>query len=146
MPEKSFVKCAPDAQIHAGPCVWYGPTVPQIITVRKYFVDTMRNYAIRLLTSPDIMCKYILIKPSNNNKHCGNTYMYYVRYNQKLLVFRNFQAPLSKKKNPARQALSIFCNSPQYALHPCCIFLFLFGLTNARKCERSLLYVPQRYD
>ena len=55
-------------QLHryAGPCVWYGP-VFQIIAVRKYVVDTIRNYVIRLLTSPDVMCKYNLIKPQNNN-------------------------------------------------------------------------------
>ena len=61
-----------------------------------------------------------------------------MRYNQNLfsVTFKpHFQ---KKKKNPAKQALSIFCNSLQYALHPCCNFLFLFGLTNARKCERSL--------
>ena len=69
----------------------FGMGLPQIIAVRKYFVDEMRNYAIRLLTSPDIM--YNLIKPLNKNKHCGN--IYYVRYNQKLLVSRNFQAPHS---------------------------------------------------
>ena len=43
------------------PC--FGMGLPQIIAVRKYFVDTMRNYAIRLLTSPDVMCKYNLITP-----------------------------------------------------------------------------------
>ena len=41
------------------------------------------------------------------------------------------------------QTLSIFCNSSQYALHPWCKFLLLFGLTNASKCERSL---PLRHD
>ena len=73
----------------------FGMGLHQIIAVRKYFVDKMRNYAIRLLTSPDIMCKCNLIKPLNKNKHCGNICTYYVRYNQKLLVSRNFQAPLS---------------------------------------------------
>ena len=61
-----------------------------------------------------------------------------MRYNQNLFSVTFKPHFPKKKKNPAKQALSIFCNSLQYALHPCCNFLFLFGLTNARKCERSL--------
>ena len=41
----------------------FGMGLPQVIAVRKYFVDTMRTYAIKLLTSPDAMCKYNLISP-----------------------------------------------------------------------------------
>ena len=81
------------AQIRAGPTCFGITSLPQIITISKYFVDTMRNYAIRLLTSPDVMCKYNLIKPPNTN--IAAIYVYYVWYNQKLLVSRNFQAPLS---------------------------------------------------
>ena len=74
----------------------FGMGLPQIIAVRKYVVDTIRNYVIRLLTSPDVMCKYNLIKPQNNNKHCDNMHIVCGNsYNQKLLVSRNFQAPLS---------------------------------------------------
>ena len=42
------------------------------------------------------MCKYNLIKPQNNNKHCDNMHIVCGNsYNKKLLVSRNFQAPLS---------------------------------------------------
>ena len=80
-------KCAPAAQIHAGPCVWYGPTPDHCRQKVCCWYNTW------LLTSPDVMCKYNLIKPQNNNKHCDN--MHIVCGNKKLLVSRNFQAPLS---------------------------------------------------
>ena len=128
------MKCAPAAQIHAGPC--FGMGLPQIIAVRKYFVDTMRNYVIRLLTSPDVMCKYNLINHPNNNTlrqymyiMCGTT--------RNSLCPVTFKPHFPKTKIPQSRH-SIFCNSPHYAIHPCCNFLFLFGLTNASKCERSL--------
>ena len=53
----------------------FGMGLPQIIAIRKYLVDTMRNCVIILLRSPDVMCKYDLIKSPNNNKHCGNMYI-----------------------------------------------------------------------
>ena len=87
--------------IHRSSCIdsyWlvlvFGMGLPQIIAIRMYFVDTMRNYVIILLRSPDVMCKYDLIKSPNNNKHCGNMYImcgktHSIRdsvINQKLLV------------------------------------------------------------
>ena len=80
--------CAPAAQIHVVPC--FGTGLPQIIAVRKYFVDTMRKYAIWLLTSPHVMCKY-----NQMITNIAAIYVYYVRYNLKLFVSRNFQTPLS---------------------------------------------------
>ena len=78
----------------------FGMGLPQIIAIRKYFVDTMRNYVIILLRLPDVMCKFDLIKPLNNNKHCGNMYImcgntHYSVINPNLLVSRNCQAKLS---------------------------------------------------
>ena len=85
----------------------FGMGLPQIIAIRKYFVDTMRNYVIILLRLPDVMCKYDLIKPLNNNKHCGNMYImcgntHYSVINPNLLVSRNCQATLSQKISQSR--------------------------------------------
>ena len=81
-------------------CPLFGMGLPQIIAFRKYFVDTICNHVIRLLASPDVRCKCNLIKSPNNNKHCGNICVYYVWYNQKLLISRNSQASLSYNKIP----------------------------------------------
>ena len=57
----------------------------------------MRTYAIKLLTSPDVMCKYNLINPQTITNIVA-IYVYYhdyVHYNQKLFVSHIFQAPLS---------------------------------------------------
>ena len=115
----------------------FGMGLPHIVGVRQYFVDTMRNYAMRLLTSPNIMWKYILIKPPNEKKTLRQ-YMLSCAVLPETPCFPQLSSPTFLRKNPAKQALSIFCNSPQWALHPCCNFLFHFGLTNARKFERSL--------
>ena len=118
------------------PALVFGIGLPQIIAVRKCFVDTMRNYAIGLLISPDVMCKYNLIKrPNNNNIYI---YMYIMCGINRNSLFPVTFKPHFAKKNPTKQALSVSCSCPQYALHPCCNFLFRFGLTNASKCERSL--------
>ena len=79
------------------------------------------------------MCKYILINPQTIT-NIAAIYVYYVRYNQKPLFPVTFK-PHFPKKNPAKQALSIFCNNPQNALHPCCnFFVFLWPHT----CQEML--------
>ena len=68
-----------------------------------------------LLTSPDVMCKYNLINPPNNNKHCGNicisSIMIMCGITRNSLFLTSFK-PHFPKKNPAKQTLSIFCKCP----------------------------------